>query len=232
MSKTVVIHQPDFLSYLGFFHRLLHADLYIVLDDVQFVKGTSQSWMNRDKIKTSNGEQWITVNVKKAPSKTNINEILLSDTVNWRNQNLEIMKQNYKKSDYFKEVFQHIEELYNKNFDKLSDFNLASIEMLNKLFDIKIDIVFSSNLKSTTTKNERLVELLKQVNATHYLSGIGAKDYHDDKPFEEANIKVVWQDFKHPVYPQLHGEFIPYLSSIDLLFNCGIEKSREILRSI
>lgn len=64
MKKTVVIHQPDFLSYLGFFHRLLHADLYIVLDDVQFVKGTSQSWMNRDKIKTSNGKQWITVNVK------------------------------------------------------------------------------------------------------------------------------------------------------------------------
>ncbi len=142
------------------------------------------------------------------------------------------MKQNYKKSDYFKEVFQHIEELYNKNFDKLSDFNLASIEMLNKLFDIKIDIVFSSNLKSTTTKNERLVELLKQVNATHYLSGIGAKDYHDNVPFEKENIEVIWQDFKHPIYPQLHGEFIPYLSSIDLLFNCGIEKSREILRSI
>ncbi|MCT7605870.1 WbqC family protein [Aliarcobacter butzleri] len=232
MSKTVVIHQPDFLSYLGFFHRLLHADLYIVLDDVQFVKGTSQSWMNRDKIKTSNGEQWITVNVKKAPSKTNINEILLSDTVNWRNQNLEIMKQNYKKSDYFKEVFPYIEELYNKKFDKLSDLNLASIEMLNKLFDIKIEIVFSSTLKTTKVKSERLVELLKQVNATHYLSGIGAKDYHDDKPFEEANIEVIWQDFKHPVYPQLHGEFIPYLSSIDLLFNCGIEKSREILRSI
>ena len=232
MSKTVVIHQPDFLSYLGFFHRLLHADLYIVLDDVQFVKGTSQSWMNRDKIKTSNGEQWITVNVKKAPSGTNINEILLSDTVNWRNQNLEIMKQNYKKSDYFKEVFSYIEELYNKKFDKLSDFNLASIEMLNKLFDIKIEIVFSSTLKTTKVKSERLVELLKQVNATHYLSGIGARDYHIDEPFQRASIEVIWQDFKHPVYPQLHGEFIPYLSSIDLLFNCGIEKSREILRSI
>ena len=232
MSKTVVIHQPDFLSYIGFFHRLLHADLYIVLDDVQFVKGTSHSWMNRDKIKTSNGEQWITVNVKKSPSGTNIDKILLSDTVNWRNQNLEIMKQNYKKSDYFKEIFQHIEELYNKKFDKLSDFNLASIEMLNKLFDIKIEIVFSSALTTTKVKSERLVELLKQVNATHYLSGIGAKDYHDDKPFKEANIEVIWQDFKHPIYPQLHGEFIPYLSSIDLLFNCGIEKSREILRSI
>ena len=92
----------------------------------------------------------------------------------------------------------------------------------------------------TTKKNDTIeywrhptqYEIKRGYGATHYLSGIGAKDYYDNKPFEEANIKVLWQDFKHPVYPQLHGEFIPYLSSIDLLFNCGIKKSREILRSI
>jgi hypothetical protein len=93
-------------------------------------------------------------------------------------------------------------------------------------------MIVSSKFNLNSKSNQLLVDLLKRAGATHYLSGIGAKDYHDDKPFEEANIKVVWQDFKHPVYPQLHGEFIPYLSSIDLLFNCGIKKSREILRSI
>lgn len=232
MSKTAVIHQPDFLSYLGFFHRLLHSDLYIVLDDVQFVKGTSQSWMNRDKIKTQSGEQWLTINIKKAPSFTNINKILLSDTINWKKQNLDLIKQNYTKASYFDEVFPFIEKLYANKYEKLSEFNMSSILMLMELFDIKIDIIYSSALKTTQTKSERLVELLTQVNATHYLSGIGARDYHVDKPFEDANIKVVWQDFKHPVYPQLHGDFIPYLSSIDMLFNCGIEKSREILRSI
>jgi hypothetical protein len=109
---------------------------------------------------------------------------------------------------------------------------MESIYMLNKLFDITIDIVFSSSLKSTTTKSERLVELLKQVDATHYLSGVGARDYHDDEPFDRAKIQVLWQEFTHPIYEQLHGDFIPYLSSIDLLFNCGIEKSRKILRGI
>ncbi|MDY0116718.1 MAG: WbqC family protein [Sulfurimonadaceae bacterium] len=232
MKKTVVIHQPDFLSYLGFFHRLLYADLYIVLDDVQFVKGTSQSWMNRDKIKTANGEQWLTVNVQKASKDTNINEILLNNTINWKKKNLDLIIQNYKKSEYFDEIFSHIQELYNSEHEKLADFNMASIFMLIKLFDIDIEIKYSSDLKTTKTKSERLVEILSQVDATHYLSGIGAKDYHIDKPFEDANIKVVWQEFNHPVYPQLHGEFIPYLSSIDLLFNCGIEKSREILRNI
>lgn len=232
MSKTVVIHQPDFLSYLGFFHRLLNADLFVILDDVQFVKGTSQSWMNRDKIKTQNGEQWLTVNIKKAPNGTNINEILLNDTLNWKKQNLDLLKQNYRKSEYFNQIFPYLEKLYSHNYTKLYEFNIASVEMLMKLFDVKIDLVFSSTLKTTKTKSERLVELLTQVDATHYLSGVGAKDYHVDKPFEDAKIEVIWQDFKHPIYPQLHGEFISYLSSIDLLFNCGIEKSREILRSI
>lgn len=232
MKKTVVIHQPDFLSYIGFFHRLLHADLYIVLDNVQFVSSSSRAWTNRDKIKTPNGDKWLTVSVNKAQRDTNINEISINYEVDWQNHNLELLKQNYKQAPFFDEIFSYIKILYSKKFEKLSDFNLASIEMLNKLFDIKIDILFSSDLYTTKTKSERLVELLKQVNATHYLSGIGAKDYHDAKPFEEANIKVLWQDFKHPIYPQLHGEFIPYLSSIDLLFNCGILKSREIIRSI
>jgi hypothetical protein len=232
MSKTVVIHQPDFLSYIGFFHRLLHSDLYIVLDNVQFVKGTSQSWMNRDKIKTLSGEKWLTIGVQKAPRDTNINEILLNGTLDWKKQNLDLLKQNYKKAQYFDEIFPFVENLYETKTDKLSDFNMASIFMLIELFDIKIDIVYSSNLNTTKTKSERLVEILTQVNATHYLSGIGAKDYHLDKPFDKANIEVIWQDFKHPSYPQLHGEFIPYLSSIDLLFNCGIKKSREILRGI
>lgn len=231
MSKIVVIHQPDFLSYLGFFHRLLNADIYIALDDVQYVSSSSRSWTNRDKIKTQMGEQWLTVNVKKAPRDTNINKIVLNDTIDWKKQNLDLLKQNYKKAKYFDEVFPFLEKLYENNDEKLSDFNMNSIFMLLELFDIQIDIEYSSNLNTTKTKSARLVEILTQVGATHYLSGMGAKDYHIDKPFDDANIEVIWQDFKHPVYPQLHGEFIPYLSSIDLLFNCGIEKSREILRS-
>jgi len=230
MKKIVVIHQPDFLSYLGFFHRLLYADLYIVLDDVQFVS-SSRSWTNRDKIKTQNGEKWLTLSVNKCPRETKINQVELNNAVNWKQKNIDLLIQNYKKSKFFDEIFPYLEALYKNNGNNLSLFNLASITMLTELFDIKIEIINSSTLKTTKTKSERLVELLKQVNATHYLSGVGAKDYHKDKPYDDANIQVIWQNFTHPVYPQLYGEFIPYLSSIDLLFNCGIEQSREILRS-
>jgi hypothetical protein len=229
-EKIVVIHQPDFMPYLGFFHRLLKADLYLTLDDVQFVS-SSRSWTNRDKIKTENGEKWLTLSVNKSARKTKINQIEMSNLIDWRENNINLIIQNYKKSKFFDEVFPYLEGVYASHSNNLSVFNLASITMLTGLFDIKIDVINSSGLRSTKTKSERLVELLKQVNATHYLSGVGAKNYHIDKPFDDANIQIIWQDFTHPVYPQLHGKFIPYLSSIDLLFNCGIKQSREILRN-
>lgn len=231
MSKTVVIHQPDFMPYLGFFHRFLNADMWVILDSVQFVTGTSRSWTNRDKIKTPSGEKWITVAVQKAPKDTMINEILLSENVDWRNGNLNMLKENYRKAPFFDEIFPYLESLYGLDCKKMADFNIKSVEMLLKLFDINIERGLSSSLNTVGKSNELLVDILKKVGATTYLSGVGARAYYDPKPFEDAGIKVVWQDFKHPIYPQLHGEFIPYLSSIDILFNCGIARSREIIRN-
>ncbi len=230
MGKIAVIHQPDFLPHLGFFHRLLIADLWVILDNVQFVSSSSRSWHKRDKIKTPYGEKWITVGVVKSPRITKISEVLIADD-NWRHKNLNLIVENYRKAPFFKEIFLHIETLYSFKCEKLVNFNLKSIDMLLNLFAIKIESVFASSLEVTGKSNELLVNILKRVGATTYLSGIGAKAYYDPTPFEAADINVKWQNFKHPVYTQLYGEFIPYLSSIDLLFNCGIQKSREILRS-
>lgn len=228
MKKTVVIHQPDFIPYLGFFHRLLSADLFMILDDVQFLR---RGWHHRDMIKTKDGEKWITLGIKKAPQNTKINEIYLNNE-NWQKQHLNVIKQNYIKAEYFEEIYPFIEKLYNQKYKMMIDINLASIKMLLELFDISIQINFSSKFRVETKSNQLLADLLLKTDATHYLSGVGAKDYFDKIPFEKANIEVIWQDFKHPVYPQINGEFIPYLSSIDLLFNCGIRKSQEILRKI
>jgi len=231
MSRTVVIHQPDFLPYLGFFHRFLHADLWVVLDNVQFVTGTSKSWMNRDRIKTPAGEKWITVAVQKANKDARINEILLSGTVDWRTNNLNLLRENYRKAAYFSEIYPHVEALYGSGGDTLMEFNLASVDMLLELLGMKIERTMASTLRPEGKSNDLLVDILKKCSATHYLSGQGARAYYDPQPFGAAGIEVIWQDFNHPVYPQLHGVFIPYLSSIDLLFNCGIQKSREVLRS-
>lgn len=230
MSKTVVIHQPDFLPHIAFFHRFLHADLWVMLDTVQFVRKTSKSWQNRDKIKTHNGERWITVAVQKSGIETPINQVLLSKEQKWREDHLNIIRQSYKTADYFEEVFPYVEELYGLECSKMIEFNVASIEMLLKLFGIEIPFIKASTLDPKGRKNELLIDIIRKVSGASYLSGAGARDYLKQDLFDDADIKVVWQDFKHPVYPQLHGSFIPYLSSIDLLLNCGIKRSREIIR--
>jgi hypothetical protein len=230
MSKTVVIHQPDFLPYLGFFQRFLHADQWVVLDHAQFLSG-SKSWHNRDKVRTVNGTAWITVAVTKTAQKTPINRVLLSPDQSWRNKMLNRLHHDYCKSPFFAEVFPRLEELLHEPVERLVDFNMAGIRLLMELFDVHIDFVFSSALEIEGTKTTMLVDICKKVEADIYLSGLGARDYLEPHLFDAADISLKWQNFNHPVYPQLHGDFIPFLSSIDLLLNCGVEKSRDILRS-
>lgn len=230
-KKVVVIHQPDFAPYLGFFHRFLHADFYIALDHVQYVNGSSRAWTYRDKIKTEQGAKWLTLSVKKAPRDTAINQIKLSDDTGWRQDNLRLLEQNYRKAPCYGEVMPEIEHLYAQPFHMLCDFNMASIEMLMDMLDVRVPWVWSSNLDPVGTKNELLVNLLQKVSATNYLSGVGARDYFQPEPFAKAGIELIWQNFTHPVYAQQFGEFVPYLSAVDVLFNHGITVSREILRS-
>lgn len=229
-KKTVVIHQPDFAPYLGFFHRFLHADFYIALDHVQFVCGSSRAWTHRDKIKTARGEKWLTVSVKKAPRDTAINQIELSCTTQWRKESLSLLEHNYRKTPFYKELMPKMSKLYSQPFQLLRDFNMASIEMLMDMLDVRIPWVWSSSLNPEGKKNELLVDLVRKVSATHYLSGVGARDYFDSKPFIQAGVEVVWQNFTHPIYEQQFGEFVPNLSVIDLLFNHGVPASRGILR--
>jgi hypothetical protein len=229
MSITAVIHQPDYLSYPGFFHRLLHSDIFIILDDVQFVKSPN-GLTHRDLIKTPKGSSWLTLNTVKAPQKTAINCIKLSEAVDWRIKHLNLIIQNYKKSPFYDEIYPYITNLYKKDYPNLIDINMESIKMLMKLFDINIPIQLASELASNGSKNELLISLLGNVNATHYLSGTGAKAYLKAEQFEKANIKVNWQQYTPVIYPQMFGDFIPDLSSIDMLFNCGIDLSQELLR--
>ena len=229
-DKIVVIHQPDFIPYLGFFDRLLKADIFVVLDNVQYVRNSSRAWTARDKIRTRQGEKWIKIGTKKAPLETNINEILISEQNNWRTTHLNLIMENYKTAKYFDEVFPFIQEIYNFQCDYLADFNRNAIKILMGLFDIKIQTVIASDLDVCGKNNELVINIVKKLGCTKYLSGVGARDYYVPELYEQAGIEVIWQDFKHPVYKQQYEGFIPYLSSIDMLFNCGIEESRRLLR--
>ncbi len=230
-DKLVVIHQPDFMPYLGFFQRLIQADVYIVMDNVQYVRG-SRTQTSRDKIKTANGEKWINVGIQKPIYKCHIDEVMLSKEKLWRERSQNLIKENYRKADYFNEVYPYIEELYALECDRMIDFNMASIHMLIRLFGIDdIEIKYASELSVAGKSNELIINLVKAVGCHRYLSGVGAKNYYIPELYEAAGIEVEWQKFEHPIYRQQFGEFIPYLSSIDLLLNCGIEQSRKIIRN-
>ena len=230
-NELVVIHQPDFIPYLGFFDRLQKADIYVVLDCVQYERRNKEAWNNRDRIKTANGVQWLSISTRKAPTDTMINEIIIAEESKWRKKHINIISMNYKKCPYYNEIMPYIEELYEKPIEKLADFNLESIKMLIKLFDINIRMIMGSDLKPEGNNNKLNVDIVKKLKCHRYLSGQGARDYHDQSYYDENGIEVVWQKFEHPIYPQPYGDFVPYLSSIDMLFNIGINESRKLIRS-
>lgn len=229
--RTAVIHQPDFLPHLAFFHRLLAADLFIVLDTAQFVRGTSRSWMNRDRIKTAGGVKWITIPVQDCPRETAIVDVFLDQRQNWRERHLRQIAESYRRASCFGEIYPRLQALYEGDETGLAQFNMQSIRLLLDLLRVNVEIVFASALDPQGRKNALLVDLLAKTGCDRYISGPGARAYFEPEPFEAAGIEVRWQEFNHPIYPQLHGSFEPYLSSIDVLLNCGAEESAKLLRS-
>lgn len=223
----VTIHQPDFIPYLGFFHRLLTADHLIYLDDVQFIR---RGWQHRDKIKTKNGSSWITLQLVKGEYHQKINEVQLSPD-NWVSDHLNLIEAAYKKAPFFKIIYPQVEHIYNSHSSNMIDLNLAFISFAMQFLNINIKTSFSSAYSINSTGTQRLLDLVRKVNGTEYLTGTGSREYLQDSLFVSSGIKLIWQNFSHPKYNQLHGEFIPMLSCLDLFFNCG-ENSANILRGI
>ena len=222
----ICIHQPDFVPYLGFFHRLLLSDHFIILDDAQYIKG---GWQNRDQIKGRNGPVWLTLSiVKRFPQA--INEVMLQDDPQWIEDNLNLLRECYARAPYFDEVFPHIEAVYRGGHRRMIDLNIAMLQLAFDYFEIDIPMSFASQHALQSKSTQRLVDLVQLQGGTTYLTGTGSRDYLDEALFTQAGIEVEWQRFKHPVYPQQYGDFVPMLSCLDVLFNCGRE-SAALLRS-
>jgi len=219
----VTIHQPDFLPWLGFFDRLQKCDLFIVLDDVQFLR---RGWHHRDKIKTPNGIKWLTVPVlKKGKYKQNINEVLIDNSVNWRKKFLGLISNAYIKAPNFLFIYHSIEKIIAKNHHKMIDLNIDFLQFCTDILDIKKKIIFSSSLKSNLKASEKIVYILKEVGGKYYLTGSGASNYLDENLFKRENIEVLWHQYNYHYYPQLHGnKFIEKLSIIDFFMMVSCPK--------
>lgn len=223
----VAIMQPTFLPWCGYFGLVQAVDVFIFLDSVQFAK---RSWQQRNQIKAPQGAQWLTVPVaSKGKREQLICEARIDSTVNFVDTHRKTIKSNYAKAAYFKDLGPALLARI-EGQTLLAELNIGIIEYCCTQLGIKTPLLRSSQMQGTGAKADLLASLCKEVGATEYISPPGSKDYLDESSaFDEIGVPVRYFNFRHPEYAQLFGKFLPYMSVIDILFNCG-DKSAELIR--
>jgi len=215
----VAIHQPNYLPYVGFFHKLSLADTFVIMDDTQYDK----KFTNRNKIKVPGNWIWLTVPINKKHKFVANKIVEINNEENWQSDHFKKINHSYSNSEFFKKNYKtFFEKIYSKKWDHLFTLNYELIIQLIDWLDIKIEVIKESELNINGNSTDRLVNISKKIGAETYVSGIGGKEYMNKKMFETNNIKIEYQNFKCPIYKQVfNSEFIPNLSIIDLLFNIG-----------
>ncbi|ADD08050.1 WbqC family protein [Candidatus Aciduliprofundum boonei] len=228
LDKIVAAHQPNYLPWIGYFHKILKSDVFIILDHVQFSR---RGFINRNRVKGPKGAVWLTVPVR-VHGTMRIMDVHIDNTKKWNKKHADTLKAFYAKAPYFEEVYPILREVYELRWESLAEFNIEIIMRIVNMLDINRKFIRSSTLELQGKKMDMIIELCKKVGATVYFSGKGAMRYQDPKVFEKNGIKLVYQEFEHPVYPQRFGDFVPNLSILDMLFNVGIKNTREILKNL
>jgi len=219
--------RPYFAPFAGFFSKARRADVFVILDAVQFPRGTT--WITRNRFKNDQGPLWLTVPVwKKGLGLQKIDDVRICHDGRWAYKHLAALKQAYAKAPYFSEHLPFLESLLATRSDRLIDFNLKIIRhlMLNLGVDTEIRRLSELNIKAGADK--LLIEICRWFGASVFLAPGAARKYLNSDLFEKAGIELCWVKPRTAVYPQLWGDFIPDLSAFDLLFNCG-PKARDII---
>lgn len=225
--KVVSINQPAYLPWLGYFHRIAISDLHIVLDHVQFEKN---SFTNRNKIRMKEGWTWLTVPVKtkgRFPD-LSISQLEIADDPHWAKKHLSTLQMSYSRALFFRKHATEFETVYSQHWSRFIDLLRETTGYLLEAFGIKTRIIYSSEMDVKGQKAELIFNLCKAVGATVYVSGPLGKGYLHEQPFRQAGMRVAYHNYIHPIYPQAFPNFEPYMSAVDLLFNCG-PKSLDII---
>ena len=210
-------HQPAYLPWLGYFDKIIKSNVFVFLDTVQFEKN---SFINRNKIKTPQGSVWLTVPVKlKGHLDVPLLKIEIDHKINWQKNHLKSIYLNYKKAPHYKEGYFKIEGLYNTDYELISELCWDHLGFWLKELGIEKRIVRSSELPITSKKSDLILDLCRYFQADRYISGALGRNYLEEVRFKEAGISIEYQDYQHPVYPQLWGEFLPYMSIVDFWMN-------------
>ncbi|MDJ0508695.1 MAG: WbqC family protein [Crocosphaera sp.] len=222
----VGIIQSNYIPWRGYFDFINSVDLFIIYDDVKYTKG---DWRNRNKIKTPQGLDWLTVPVHYKHLKQLINETTIDYTHYWQHNHIKKFSYHYQKAPFCQEILDLFESAILNNFAYLSQLNFSILELINHYLDIKTPLIHSQDYKITGTKTARLINLLEQVGATSYLSGPAAKSYLDETLFQKAGIGLEYKTYDYLPYPQLWGDFQGNVSILDLLANTGKDAKNYLI---
>lgn len=222
----VVISQSMYFPWVGLLEQVGLADIFIHYDDVQYARG----FYNRVQIKTANGSKWITVPLSNHHRGQLIDEVLIDNQIDWRSQHRDALKQAYMKAPYRDEMLTLVDEVFSKSAISLSDVTRESIHALVRYFklDTKVQFMSSSDMNIPGASSQRLHDLCVAVAADVYVTGHGARNYLNHDLFDRSGIKVEYMKYNMTPYPQLHGDFMPYVSALDLVANCGREGASVI----
>ena len=227
-------HQPNYLPYLGFFHKIARADAFVLVDTVQFVKRGPFGWIHRNRIRSSGAEGWMWLSVPVLTSgkfTQSIAEARIDDRVPWRRKHWRSLRLAYGRHPHFAQHAPFFESLYAREWAGLSALSEEVIRYLMKAFGIATPFHRASDLKPEGSGGDLILDLCGKLKADAYLSGVHGLDYLDPAAFGRAGIRLLFQEFTHPMYSQAPFEgFIPNLSAVDLLFSAG-PKAGEILRA-
>jgi WbqC-like protein family len=226
----VAIHQPNFFPWLGYFDKIARSDVFCLMDNAQLPK-TGGTWVNRVKVSVAGQGAWITAAVERGYSGVRaIHEVTTSNAIPWRDKILRSLQASYGRAACFKEVFPLVEELMSNPDDQLARYNEHAVRRLSEAMGLRrARLVRGSDLAVTGHATDLLVSMTRAMGGDAYLCGGGAGGYQEDGKFAAAGVALLHQDFRHPVYDQNGGEFLPGLSIIDALMHCGLEGTRRLI---
>ncbi len=220
------VHQPMYLPYPGFFHKLSLVDVFVIMDDVQYDK----RFTNRNRVLDPHGVQWLSVPINKEQKFSSNMHVSINNSMAWREYHWKKIRACYGNARYFYLYRDYLENLYKREWNLLFELDLETVKQTMEWLGIKIPILRESELNVQGNGTMRLINACKAVGADTYVSGIGGKNYMDEKTFEVNNVKLEYQKYTPTPYPQRFSEsFIPNLSILDLLSNVGPD-SIEVIR--
>lgn len=222
-------HQPVYLPWLGLFHKIWLANTFVSFDIAQYL---TKDWMNRNKIKTHNGSEWLTVPVlKKGFLSKKTFEMRINNTLNWRRKHFKSLCVNYKNAKHYDYYINILEKIYLKKWDFLSDLNEYILKTFLKELNINIKFLKASELNFNGKGSELVLNMCKKLDCKKYIFGSQGKNYAIEEDFKKNNIEIFFQNYNHPTYSQLHNNFISNLSVVDLFFNVGPKSLENIVKN-